>query len=96
MWTKMFWKDATERAVRTTAQVVVALAAATGSGLLDTDWIATLSAAMMAGVLSVLTSVAAGVTTNDGTASTIAGAGPQPEPAATPAPAVEETRVPAT
>jgi r1t holin len=81
MWSKGFWKDAVERAIRTTAQVIVALAAAAGTGLLDTDWLATLSAAGMAGVLSVLTSIAAGVSLNDGTASTIPGAGAQTEPA---------------
>lgn len=107
MWNKMFWKDALERAVRTTAQVVGALVVAAGSGLLDTDWIATLSAAGMAGALSVVTSVAAEAKTQDGTASMIPGTGPgaQPAPAspAQPAPAepvpaeppvVDETQVP--
>jgi hypothetical protein len=81
MWTnKMFWKDALERAIRTTSQVICALVVAAGTGLLDTDWTATLSAAGMAGVLSVLTSLAAEAKTQDGTASSIPGTGPGAQP----------------
>jgi len=105
MWGRNFWRDAAERAIRTTAQVIVALAAAAGTGLLDTDWLAMLSAAGMAGVLSVLTSVAAGAAVDDGTASTIPGTGPtQPTPApagpavedGTPEPGAEPAQVAAT
>jgi len=80
MWKSAFWKDAFERAVRTLAQVLGALVVAAGSGLLDTDWIALFSAAGMAGLLSVLTSLASEVKSPDGTASMIH-AEPEPEPA---------------
>lgn len=85
MWnTKLFWKDTVERAVRTTAQVVSALLVAAGTGLLDTDWGATFSAAGMAGALSVLTSLASEAKTQDGTASMISGTGPAPQPTTEP------------
>lgn len=57
MWTIAFWKDAVERAVRTVAQAWVAVLVAAGTGLLDTDWLAGLSMAGMAGLLSLLTSL---------------------------------------
>ncbi len=79
MWKAAFWKDAGERAVRTVAQVLGALVVAAGTGLLDTDWTATLSAAGMAGVLSVLTSLASEARSPDGTAS-ILPTEPQPDP----------------
>jgi hypothetical protein len=87
MWKAAFWKDAFERAVRTVAQVLGALATAAGTGLLDTNWIATFSAAGMAGVLSVLTSLASEVKSPNGTASMIRAA-PAAAPAAQPATAV--------
>jgi Putative lactococcus lactis phage r1t holin len=68
MWTVEFWKDAAERAVRTAAQVMATMMIAAGTGLLDTDWIGSLSAAGMATVLSVLTSIAGDARTKDGTA----------------------------
>jgi hypothetical protein len=80
MWSAAFWKDAFERAVRTVAQVLGALVVAAGTGLLDTDWTAVFSAAGMAGLLSVLTSLASEVKSPDGTASMIH-AEPEPEPA---------------
>lgn len=71
IWNSRFWKDAIERAVRTTAQVLVALLIAGGTGILDTDWLASFSAAGMAGILSVLTSIASEVKSPDGTASMV-------------------------
>ena len=71
MWTPSFWKDAAERAIRTTAQVMVTMIVAAGTGLLDTDWFTYLSAAGMSGVLSVLTSVASEVKSPNGTASLV-------------------------
>jgi hypothetical protein len=81
LWKPAFWKDAAERAIRTTAQIMVALILAAGTGLLDTDWLAYLSSAAMAGLLSVLTSVASEMKSPDGTASLVS----QPSP---PSPAV--------
>ena len=59
MLTKAFWLAALERAVRTFAQALIAVFATTQTGLLDVDWPGALSAAGMAAVLSILTSVAA-------------------------------------
>lgn len=68
IFTKRFWAATTERAIKTTAQAMAAVLTANATGLLDTDWIGVLSAAAMAGVLSILTSIgSAGAT--DGTPS---------------------------
>lgn len=58
MWTLAFWKATAERAVKTFAQSLLAVMAADGFGLLNADWVARLSAAGMAAVLSVLSSLA--------------------------------------
>lgn len=59
MLTKAFWLATSERAVRTFAQALIAIFATTQTGLLQVDWAGALSAAGMAAVLSVLTSIAA-------------------------------------
>lgn len=69
MWKAAFWKDAVERAIRTFAQTFGAVVLAAGTGLLDTDWLTGVSAAGMAGLLSVLTSLASEVKSPNGTAS---------------------------
>lgn len=56
--TKLFWVDTLERSVKTVAQAVVALLGSGAMGLLDVDWQATLSVSLLAGVVSVLTSIA--------------------------------------
>ncbi|GAB1515130.1 holin [Actinophytocola sp. KF-1] len=84
MWKAAFWKDAVERAIRTFAQTFGALVVAAGTGLLDTAWLTAFSAAGMAGLLSVLTSLASEVKAPNGTASMI-----DPAPAPELAPAVE-------
>lgn len=53
-----FWRYAAERAAKTFAQSLAAVLAAAGLGLFDAAWWASLSAAGMAALLSVLTSVA--------------------------------------
>jgi len=53
-----FWKCTAERAIKAFAQSLVALLSASSLGLLDVNWVATLSTAAMATLLSVLTSVA--------------------------------------
>lgn len=58
MFNAAFWKGAFERAVKTFAQAEVAVLTANSFGLLDAPWVASLSAAGMAALLSVLTSVA--------------------------------------
>lgn len=56
MFTKTFWKDTAERAVKTFAQSFVA-SLAVATGLLNVDWVNALSIAGLAAVISVGTSV---------------------------------------
>ena len=57
MFSSRFWKLSAERAVKTFAQVLASVLVAGGVGLLDANWLAALSTAAMAAVVSVLTSV---------------------------------------
>jgi Putative lactococcus lactis phage r1t holin len=58
MFTAMFWKRATERAVKSFAQSLAALLSASGLGLFNANWVQALSTAGMVALLSVLTSLA--------------------------------------
>ena len=58
--TKEFWKAALIRAIRTVAQTAVATIGTT-MVMQDVDWIMVGSASLLAGVLSVLTSIATGL-----------------------------------
>lgn len=53
-----FWRYALERAAKTFAQTLGAVLSAAGLGLIDAPWWASLSAAGMATLLSLLTSIA--------------------------------------
>jgi hypothetical protein len=53
---KKYWDFATERAVKTVAQVALAGLLA-GAGILDVDWIQVASVSLLAGLMSLLTSV---------------------------------------
>lgn len=66
MLTLAWWKAAAERAVKTTAQTVLALWGGTTVGVLDVDWTQTGSVALMAGLLSILTSVGSSSVGGDG------------------------------
>lgn len=57
---KDFWKAAAIRALRTVAQTAVA-AIGTAAVLEQVNWLAVASAAVLAGILSLLTSVATGL-----------------------------------
>ena len=55
----MSWfRAAAVRAVRTVAQTAVGMLSGNVTGLLEADWVAVLSVSAMAGVVSLLTSVA--------------------------------------
>lgn len=57
MFTLAFFKAATERAVKTFAQSLVAVGLVGATGILGVDWIAALSTAGLAAVISILTSI---------------------------------------
>lgn len=58
--TKKWWKAAGSRAVRTMAQTAVALIPAAAT-IADVDWWIVVSTAVLAGLTSILTSVAKGM-----------------------------------
>ncbi len=55
---KKWVKAAGIRAIKTVAQTAVALISTNAIGITDVDWIAVASAALLAGIVSLLTSVA--------------------------------------
>ena len=59
--TKRFIKCAVNRAVKTMAQTAVALLGTGAVGILEVDWAAVLGASALAGVTSILTSIATGL-----------------------------------
>ena len=59
MWTAAFWKAAGERAIRTFAQALLAVLGADVVSVVNVDWPYALGVAVLAALLSVLTSVAA-------------------------------------
>ena len=57
MFTKIWWKAAGIRAIRTVAQTALGMIAV-GAAMSDVDWLRVLSCAAVAGILSMLTSLA--------------------------------------
>lgn len=69
MWSKDYWIAVFERFIATVAQAGAAtlvVTADTGGGVLEVDWLATGSIALLAGVLSILKSLAANAATKTG------------------------------
>lgn len=64
MFTKAFINAVIERAIKTFAQSLIAVGLTGATGILDVDWTGALSAAGLATVISVLTSVASGAATD--------------------------------
>lgn len=60
MFTRTFWIDAGERAIRTFAQTAGGLLTASATGILDVDWVSVMSVSALAMVISLLTSLSAG------------------------------------
>ncbi len=72
MFTRVFWRDTAERAVKTAAQTAVAYVSAAGAlDVLAVDWASGLSLAGGAAVLSVLTSLGSLPIGRNGTASLV-------------------------
>lgn len=71
MFTKLFWKDAVERAIKTVAQTLVTLFLASGEvfNLLVVDWKQALGVASGAGLLSILMSIGSAAKAGTDTAS---------------------------
>jgi hypothetical protein len=57
MWTKEFWIQVAERAIKTFAQVMLGFLVVGQSGVLNVDWANTLSVATVAAFASVLMSL---------------------------------------
>lgn len=66
VFSRAFWSAAAERAVKATAWAASSTLLASGAGLIDADWLGCASVAGMAGVLSLLGSVASDAATGDG------------------------------
>ena len=58
---KQFWRATGIRAIKTLCQTAVALIGTNAVGVTTVDWIGVASGAALAGVISVLTSVATGL-----------------------------------
>ena len=52
IWTSAFWKDATERAIKTLAQVILALGAAGALNAFQVDWYTVAGIGLGAALLS--------------------------------------------
>jgi hypothetical protein len=57
IFTKAFWSYAGERAIKTVAQAALAVIGTGAVGILAVDWQGVVSVAVMAGVVSILTSI---------------------------------------
>lgn len=58
MWTRKYWQDLAERAIKSFAGGLAAILTAGATSVLDVDWTQALSVAALAAAASVLTSIA--------------------------------------
>lgn len=66
LWTRGFWSAAAERSIKATAWSAASSLIGAGAGLIDADWLGCASIAGMAGVLSLLGSIASDAATGSG------------------------------
>lgn len=75
MFSKIFWKDAAERAIKTFAQVIISLVAVavpvSGFELLEVSWMPVLLTALVASALSILMSLASSLKGDSNSASLV-------------------------
>lgn len=74
MWTKAFWKDAIERAVKTAAQSILSSIAAVNAAHGDVSWKSTLIGIGVGAGLSVVTSVLSSLVGSSSSASLVSSA----------------------
>lgn len=92
IFTRAFALAAAERAIKTGCQTAAALAVASGTGILDTDWTQIGSVSAMALIVSLLTSVGSDLAT-DGTGPSLTRAETMPGTVTVTAPPDAETTV---
>lgn len=61
MFDRTFWRAAGIRAIKTVCQTAVALIGTNSAGITDVNWIGVASGSALAGVVSILTSIATGL-----------------------------------
>jgi hypothetical protein len=71
LFTKLFWTDAIERAIKTFAQTLASLLVGDGVGLLSVDWVGCISVSGLAALVSLLTSVGSAAKAGTDTASLV-------------------------
>lgn len=71
IWNKEFWKDATERAIKTFSQVILALGAAGALNAFQVDWVTVIGVALGATLLSYASSIVSAEIRKTDTASLI-------------------------
>lgn len=72
MFTATFWKSAVERSIKTVAQALIAVFAASSFDWLSADWQAIAGTAATAGLISLLTSIGSAGIGDKGTPSLLA------------------------
>lgn len=66
MWSHTYWVAVSERSIKTVAQTAAALIVGVPTGMLSADWKGVLQASLLAGMVSVLTSIGSGYVGKDG------------------------------